>query len=337
MSRSAKNRAAGVHEQVVACIDTRLTAVLDALEPLVYGAPSRDPSASRGFVRAASAVRRWGAGLVVAQDDVQALALHDDRGELAQLHLPLVQGLRAFEEASGTKHLKWDLEACAQLPDGRLLVLGSGSTPAREQLVVVDPAGALRVVVASSLYQQLREAVAFSGSELNVEGALVVAGELWLLQRGNGRDRGDRTAVNAIGRIPIANFVRWLDGDSELPALAGTIGLALGTLDGVALGLTDASRCHDGRVALVACAEASPDTFQDGAVVGCVAGYLEDRVVRLAPVTDPGGQRLALKVEGIEARPEQPGVFDVVVDMDNPDQPSLLGRLVLHEAPIPSQ
>ncbi|HUF70845.1 MAG TPA: hypothetical protein VMM79_19505 [Longimicrobiales bacterium] len=44
-----------------------------------------------------------------------------------------------------------DLEACAILPDERLVTVGSGSTPGRERLVMMGGAGTPRIVEASDL------------------------------------------------------------------------------------------------------------------------------------------------------------------------------------------
>ena len=55
--------------------------------------------------------------------------------------MPPVEGLDTFEEASGTKALKPDLEAAVALPGGAVLALGSGSTAARMRSVLVAPDG----------------------------------------------------------------------------------------------------------------------------------------------------------------------------------------------------
>ncbi len=48
-----------------------------------------------------------------------------------------MQGLDLFSDADGTKHVKPDLEAACRLPSGRVLLLGSGSTPAPMRAVLV--------------------------------------------------------------------------------------------------------------------------------------------------------------------------------------------------------
>src|SRR5512139_3068591 len=128
-------------------VDPSLRATLGAMAPLSFAAAAPDLDLP-GHVRAGSAVRRWGERLVVAQDDVNALAVLDEAsGRVEGLVLPRgCDGRRTFGEATGNKALKMDLEACVTLPDGRLLALGSGSTEARERVVLVSPTHAVRVV-----------------------------------------------------------------------------------------------------------------------------------------------------------------------------------------------
>jgi hypothetical protein len=57
-------------------------------------------------------------------------------------------------------------------------------------VVVVDAAGSVRVRPARELYEALARNVAFAGSELNIEGALLVADRLRFFQRGNGQRSG---------------------------------------------------------------------------------------------------------------------------------------------------
>lgn len=321
---------------VVARLEGRLRVTIDSLAPLRYAsgaAPEQDVPA---HVRAASAIRRHRGRLVIVQDDVNVLALHDQRGH-EQGHtdpvlLPLGPGgHRVFDKARGNKNLKMDLEACTPLPDGRLLVLGSGSNAHREALVLLDRDGQVERRDAAAFYQELRAHEAFAGSELNIEGALLVGDELLLFQRGNGASRGGRVPVNAIGAIDIGEVTRWLDSGGPAPTLGRIVPFELGTLAGVQLGFTDAALTADGRIAVLACAEDSADVIADGEVAGCRFGYFESGTLRMADVVDPAGRVATLKLEGIESRPEAPAAFDVVTDLDNPAEPAMLGRLVVQE------
>lgn len=315
--------------RIVARLDPTLEPVVSELAPLVYAGGGSAAQDVPPHVRAASALRRRGARLVIVQDDVNVLALHGDDGAIEPVLLPLGPGgRRSFSDAAGNKHAKMDLEACALLPDGRLLALGSGSTRAREQLVVLDPAGTLRGVGASALYAALRAEPRFAGSELNVEGAAVAGDALRLFQRGNGAPTDSAQPVNATADLDLAELLAWLDGTAaEPPAPRRIRQYELGRAAGAPFSFTDAAALSDGRVAFIACAEASPDAVRDGAVLGCRFGLLDDDGARIADIHDPDGRPTTLKLEGLEPRPSSPDAFDVVADVDRADQPALLGTL----------
>lgn len=317
--------------RLTARLDPQLRARLGDLVPLAYAAGG-DPAADvPAHVRAASAIRRSGARLVIVQDDVNVLATHGEATGTGALLLPLgAGGRRQFGDEIGNKQAKMDLEACAALPDGRLVAFGSGSTSARERLVILEPDGATRLLDAAAFYAGLRAAHAFSGSELNVEGALATGDALWLIQRGNGAPRGALEPVNAIATLPLDDFVRWLDGGGRPPALTGIVQFDLGGVGGARFGFTDAAWLGDGRIGFVACAEDSPDAVRDGPILGCRFGVAGPEEVRVCDVLDEQGRPSELKLEGIEtaAGARQPDrLFDVVADMDRPEQPALLGRL----------
>lgn len=311
--------------RVVARLEPALVATLRDLRPLIYadgGSPGDDRPA---HVRSASSVRRLGSRLVIVQDDVQVLAFVARDGVEAVL-LPRGEGgRRVFDDGLGNKHAKMDLEAGVRLDDDRLLALGSGSTPARERMVLLER-DAVRVIEASALYAALRAEPRFSGSELNVEGAVVIDGALRLFQRGNGAPREGLAAVNATVDLVLAEVLAWLDGAGPPPALGAITQYDLGAIQGASYGFTDAAIMADGRVAFVACAEASPDVVRDGEVLGCRFGLLEPTQATVTEIVEVDGQPTRLKIEGIEPRPE-PGAFDVVVDMDRPDEPSRIGLL----------
>lgn len=312
-----------------AAFDPNLNAVLHDLTPLVYSDAGLAEHDVPDHVRAASAVRRSGERLVIVQDDVNVLVLRHG-ADTGALLLPAGEGgRRSFEAARGNKHAKLDLEACAALPDGRLVAFGSGSTRARERLVVLGDADTARVVDGPELYALLRADAAFAGSELNVEGALVVGEVLRLFQRGNGAPARGVAPVNATVDLRLPEFLRWLDTGSPVPALQDVVQYDLGQTDSVPFTFTDAALLPDGRVAFLACAEASPDTYRDGEVLGCRFGLIDGTHARLGSIVHDDGRPTRLKLEGIETRPGSNCSFDVVADMDRPDEPALWGRLVL--------
>jgi hypothetical protein len=308
---------------------TDLRAVLHEGRQLSYTVGVETRADVPAHVRAASAIRRRGSRLIVVQDDVNALAVLDSAGGVAPLLLPSgPDGQRIFDDPRGNKHLKMDLEAGVVLPDGRLVAFGSGSSPKREQLVVVGPRSSVRVVPAAMLYAGLRRCADSMGAELNIEGAVVQSDRLRLLQRGNGRRATARAAGGALLDLSLTAFLAWLQSGEETPAVAGMIGVDLGEADGVPYGFTDATVTDDGRLAFVACAEDSVDAQSDGPVRGCRFGWIDDSRARLTEVVDPQGRPTRLKLEGIESRAGFGGpVFDVVADMDRPDEAAWMFEL----------
>jgi hypothetical protein len=315
-----------------AVVDPGLHAVLHDLRPILYSRGHVAEADVPPHVRAASAVRRHGERLVIVQDDVNVLALQHDTGETSAVLLPAgAGGLRTFEEGRGNKHSKMDLEACATLPDGRLIAFGSGSTSARERLVTFDGTSAPRVVDGAELYAALRSETAFSGSELNIEGALVAGDVLRLFQRGNGAKARGLLPVSATCDVPLPEFLAWLDDGARVPGLHDVIQYDLGDAGGVPFTFTDAACMRDGNVAFLACAEASPDTYRDGELHGCRFGIAAGDDVRVTDVRHADGRPTMLKLEGLEGRPGHDTTFDVVVDMDSPEAPALCGRLEVRQ------
>ncbi len=303
-----------------------LTATLGKLAPLRFKtAPAGLPS----YVRSASALRRWNSGLVIVQDDVHALGFLNSSGELTSMALPRIDdGALLFDDSHGNKLAKLDLESALSLPDGRLMAFGSGATPRRERIVVMNPAGAARVVDAAPLYAMFRAERAFSGYELNIEGAVLVAGTVRFFQRGNGARNATQLAVNAIGDISLGNFLEWLDRNGPLPEFLRITQVDLGEIRGVRFGFTDATPTVDGGIAFLACAEDSDDAVSDGPVLGCRFGLLRGDEITLTDVVDGNGQPVAVKLEGIENRPDGT-CYDVVADQDLPGEPALLGMITV--------
>lgn len=312
-------------------VDSDWIARLGTPRPLRFEAPDATHDLP-GHVRAGSGLRRWGDRLVVVQDDVSALALLDEgAGVVMPIVLPAGEGgRRQFSERDGNKAAKLDLEACVVLPDGRLLALGSGSTPARERLVLVTPEHEVRVIDGAALFAHLRARPDFSGSELNVEGAVIVGDRLRLFQRGNGAEVDGRAPVNAIGDLALEAFLGWLDHDSPAPSLVSVLGVDLGHARGVPFGFTDATALPDGRVLFLAGAEDSPDAYRDGEVLGARIGLLDGERIVSTEILEEEARPTSLKLEGVDFAGLTPSggiALSVVADMDDPDVPAVLATL----------
>jgi len=308
------------------------TARVLSRHPLLYP-DGGDPLGDRSVhVRAASGLA-WQhlspPRLVLAQDDTSYLVILDQGAHVVRaLSLPhAMEGRKIFESRLGNKHHKLDLESCASLPDryagpGGVLVVGSGSLPSRERMVLVT-ADEVQLVPLGALYAALRALPDFAGSELNIEGAAVLGEALVLANRGNGAATGERRGTDALITIDLAALMAHLRG-GPLPPLGEPRPLVLGELNGVRLTLTDLCATPGGTLFFLAAAEASPNTIDDGAVVGTALGRVDGDRVRLVQLRDEDDAPLLAKVEGLVwADPDGAGdEVLVVVDRDDPDLPS---------------
>ncbi|MBB2922128.1 DUF6910 family protein [Cellulomonas cellasea] len=291
-------------------------------------------------VRAASAVVAFGGGWLVAQDDATHAAWVRPDGVTPVRALPPVRGLDTFEEERGTKALKPDLEAAFVVPDdllgdlpvdgpggdGAVVLLGSGSSPARVRGCLLRPPGSADaeplVADLAPLYAAVTRRLGVDADLLNLEGACVVGNVLRWFQRGL-PDAGVPTAsVDVDLRALLAALV----GDAR-PAdvpVTGARRYDLGDARGVGLAVTDAVLLPDGAVLVSAAAEDTPDPRDDGPVVGSVLAVLDGGVVR---------DRADLPhVHGAVAKVEGLGVVEhtgdgvrllATVDADDPTEPSL--------------
>lgn len=174
------------------------------------------------------------------------------------------------------KRRKPDFESIAVLPDDRLLVVGSGSTPARRRGVVVElRSRTAQVVDLTPLFLALEAEI----DELNLEGAVVHGDALYFAQRGNGARPPDphgksEPASNALVRLDLRRVLASMTrGEIGAQALEAIEPVELPSLDGVPLGLTDLA--SDGAdLYFAAAAEDSASTYHDGACLGSVLGRL---------------------------------------------------------------
>ncbi len=290
----------------------------------------------QAHLSAASGLVRVRGKLYVVADDEHHLGVLDDCHHAATA-APLVALLRLFDgdlpHGKGPrKAAKPDLEALTAVPPlpgcphGALLALGSGSRPTRETavLLALDAAGAITGRSASidvaALYSPLRARFA----DLNIEGAFMASGELHLLQRGN---KGDRRS--ACVRFDWNQVVPWLLGQRSAPPQPKAVQvIELGQLAGVPLGFTDGAALVGGGWVFCAVAEATRDSYHDGACAGSAVGVVSPDGALRQLVTLQG----APKVEGLAARGQgNEIVLSLVTDADDPKIASQLlqARLTL--------
>lgn len=307
-----------------------------SLSPLLIQTLRIDPEQhprGLGHLSAASGLVRVRQRLYVVADDELHLGIFDvptnPMGSLLRLldgDLPQDKGKR--------KKAKPDFESLVHLPPlpgcpaGALLALGSGSKPNRETgvLIALDvqgaPNGRMATVDLAALYAPLRKRFV----DLNIEGALLVSGELLLLQRGN-----QGHVLNACIRFDWNQMEPWLAGvQTQVPAAKSVQLLELGSVGDVPLGFTDGAALHGGAWAFSAVAESTDNSYEDGLCVGSAIGTVG---------ADGSLQSLHLlegapKVEGLAVVAEAGGDW-VCTLVTDPDDPSIAAQLLQVRLPGP--
>ena len=258
---------------------------------------------------------------VIADDELHLGVFRTDTSDPGRL-IRLFDGTLP-EEPKARKKNKVDAEAITLIPAdsehpyGALLVLGSGSRPNRRRgtILALDASGgttgAPLVVDLSPIYASLYGAY----PELNIEGAVVLNDEMWLLQRGN---KG--VGRNAIVRFALNDYLDALRPDSRSPNPIAIDEYALGDIDTVPLSFTDATVLPDGRLIFTAVAEDTDDSYDDGRCLGSAIGLIESGKLRHIERFDG-----ACKIEGIHARPDGNAIrLLMVTDADDADIPAQL-------------
>ena len=277
---------------------------------------------------AASGLVRRGSRLFVVADDEFGLAVFDARDPRGGRLLPLSDEELPLDPKE-RKAAKPDLEALAELPgrtgwpDGALLAVGSGSTDRRERawlwaLSGDDLDGEPVEVSLALLYDALRSEI----DDLNIEGAAIAGGRLWLAQRGNGAD-----GANVLVELALEDSLAAIERERALtPAAVSALhAYDLGEVEGVPLTFSDLTPLSGGRLMFCAVAEDSASTYHDGPCVGAAVGVLEPapaRVEELRPLPEPH------KIEGVTPAGGEETVF-LVADADDPEAaaPLFEGRL----------
>jgi hypothetical protein len=327
---------------VEAIRDPELGARIVSSRELRYAAGPDRALDRPGHVRAASDLAWIGERLVVLQDDANFLAvLEPSTGQVDAVTLPPGEGgKRQFDSLRGTKDYKLDLESSAVVPasGGPLLLAfgsGSGATGRRDRIVLVDgwddPLHVrVRVRHADRLYALLRERVDFSGSELNVEGAMFDRGVVRLLQRGNGASHGALQPVDATGDLAWESLAPYLLGQTDdPPALDNVVQYDLGEIHGCRLTFTSGAVGPQGSFYATS-AEDSPDAVLDGPVAGSALGiFSADGAPRWTLLCDADGTPALVKIEGLALDPQTEGRAYLVADPDDPTVPATLHEVRL--------
>ena len=262
------------------------------------------------FLSAASGLVVLGSHAYVVGDDAHLLGRFDLAGEAPGELIRLIEG-DLPRGAKARKAVKPDFEVLLALPgEARLLALGSGSTPQRKRGVLVELAGgapAMRPIDLQPLFAAIGPLV----PEINLEGAVVEGEHLLLFNRGN-----MHFSMSQVIEVRLAGV---LNGGPVKVATRAE--LALPEVSGVPLTVTDAYRLANGHVLLSAVAEATADSYADGALAGAAIVELDARfgIVAVYPLHPPRKvEGIALVTAGGRTR------LLCVTDADDPAQPAVL-------------
>ena len=283
-------------------------------------------------VRAASAVVPLGDGHLVVSDDATHAAWFRGGTATRVRLLPPVDGHEVFAEASGTKHLKPDLEtACPVEVDGApaVLVMGSGSSPARMRWCLLRlEAGRPSVLVAdmARLYAAVAAVLDVDPDVLNLEGACTSGGTLRWFHRGLPSAGLPSGSVD----LDLAAALDAARGEIDAADVAAThpVHYDLGAVEGVGLAITDVVALPGGDLLASAAAEDSPNARDDGPVVAsALARIRQDRVSDVVPL--PRLEGGVIKVEGLMVldTDERGTTLLAVTDVDDPETASWSVRL----------
>jgi hypothetical protein len=292
--------------------------------------PGRHP-----HVSAASGLVRAGDFLYVVADDEHHLGVFPATGDAAGELISLFPGeLPADKEER--KARKPDLEVLTRLPTfpgypgGALLALPSGSTRHRRTgaLLSLDAHGAVIGTPRSIDFSDVFETLELQFPALNIEGAVVVADRLRLLQRAS-----KRHPQNACIDLRLAGVLDGLGFSDAVDrrVLVDSLLVDLGAIDGIPLGFTDGAALPGGALMFTAVAEDSESSYEDGPCAGAAVGMADrdGHVCFLQPLDANH------KVEGIDAQVE--GVVIrllLVTDADEENTPACLLSSVISGYPF---
>jgi hypothetical protein len=267
------------------------------------------PSGHR-FLSAASGMVVRGSMLCVVADDVHCLAVFDLDSDAPGRLIPLIADALP-RDAAARKRVKPDFEVLIALPEaqgGGLLAMGSGSRAQRMRGAVIElsesgETASVRLIDLSPLFAAITPLV----PAVNLEGAVLRGDDLLLFNRGTMTH-----PASDIIEVPLAAV---LAGCPVAAKLCAT--LTLPHCAGVPLTVTDAFRLENGHILLSAVAEATADSYADGALSGAAIVELDAAFnVRAVEPLEP-----ILKVEGLSARVESDGVHILcVTDADDPER-----------------
>jgi hypothetical protein len=209
-------------------------------------------------------------GLIYQDNTI--FAIGDNSSYLYEYHIdsnkleryPLAEN----SEENIPKKLKPDFEAITKFQDS-LYLFGSGSTANRTIMVQVDAKSKsiIKSQDLSDLYLAMQSFGKIAEEDFNIEGA-IFNGETWFLfNRGNGKT--NKNVVFTIEGKNLASEIRIVANEYKLPKIKG-----------IRTSFTDAILVDD-KIYFLATAENTDSTYNDGEVLGSIAGRIDVKKMKI--------------------------------------------------------
>lgn len=166
-----------------------------------------------------------------------------------------------------SKAQKPDFEAICKHKN-LLFILGSGSTPNRNQQVIYRlDTQSVTIKDLSKTYQTLRQLAAISPENFNIEGAVFTGKEWFLFNRGNGID--GKNGIFCIETTDLSTMGKAVFNPVKLPHIGA-----------VEASFTDAILLNNALFFTATC-ENTQSTYNDGEILGSFIGSINPKTYRL--------------------------------------------------------
>jgi hypothetical protein len=213
------------------------------------------------------------------------------------------------------KKLKADFEALVY-EEGKLYIFGSGSTPNRNKMLVVD-AKSKKIILEKDLvplYSQMQKISGITGNDFNIEGVVHDENHWYFFQRGNGP--AGQNGIFTVGDIFANTFI------------VSYKSISLPKIGNIAATFTDAVLVKD-KIYFLATSEDSKSVYYDGEILGSLVGCIDIKSLELLStetITDTH------KFEGITFFGEKSGKLSFLLCEDNDTETLESGiyKLTLH-------